>query len=158
MKLYIGIDPGTIKLGYAVLSETEIVESGTVRLNTRNSEIEDRIIAMTYAMRELFRKYKYAEELKVGIEDQYIGKNMRDTLRLSRLTGALMYVCFDTLGELPVFVHPTKLQLLGKSDIHLSTGELAKYIVSMLYKFTCETEDEAVAICIAELLRTNKLN
>lgn len=36
MSLYIGIDPGTIKLGFCVMTEERVVASGTVKLNPRS--------------------------------------------------------------------------------------------------------------------------
>lgn len=55
-------------------------------------------------MRDLFRRYRHASEIHVGIEDQYFAKNARDALNLSRLTGAIMFVCFDELAVMPELV------------------------------------------------------
>lgn len=48
MNVYIGIDPGTVKLGYAVILDDKLHSSGTVKLNPRKSDVLDRIIAMAY--------------------------------------------------------------------------------------------------------------
>lgn len=48
MQIYIGIDPGTVKLGFAVIGDKQLLASGTVKLDTKKSEIDERIIAMSY--------------------------------------------------------------------------------------------------------------
>jgi len=48
LKLFVGIDPGTIRMGVCVMSEEKILHRGTIRLSARNSDVLDRVIAMTY--------------------------------------------------------------------------------------------------------------
>lgn len=68
-----------------------------------------------------------------------------------------MFICFDVFGDLPIFVQTTKLQTLYKAPTNMTTGEYASTVARMLYKKVCETDDEAVAICIAEYIRRFEL-
>lgn len=89
----------------------------------------------------------------MAVEDQYMGKNVQDAIKLTRLTGAIMYVCFEILAVLPKFVHPQKISKLGRTPSGLTIGEQAKILAKKLHNVDCETEDEAVAVCLAELAR-----
>jgi len=82
-----------------------------------------------------------------------MGKNVKGTINLARLVGALIFISFDVLGVVPMLFTPSKLHLLGNAPRNMRIGELAMKLAKDLLKIQCETEDEAVAVCMAELCR-----
>lgn len=103
MNYYLGIDPSTKCTGYCVMDENHnIIESGKVIIPEDATEAEKIFFQMT-ALEKLFKKYIFQ---KVLIEDQY-GRNNIDTLKkLSKTSGAYLYLGYKYTKNIST-IYPT---------------------------------------------------
>lgn len=92
----LGIDPGTLRLGYGVLdrfgpARVSYVECGVIAVPARDERVA-RLVAIGRALREI------VEELRpdaVAIEQAFYGKNVQATLALGEARGVALFVAAD---------------------------------------------------------------
>ncbi len=87
---YIGIDPGTNVLGYAVIdvlkNKISIVEMGTVRMSAQSTPSE-KLKKIFESIQTIIKKTNPAE---MAIEAPFYGKNVQSMLKLGRAQGVAM--------------------------------------------------------------------
>ncbi len=79
----LGIDPGTIKLGYGVVDaeeEIQMVDCGVLNLPPR-MPIEERLCSLYVGLSEIIAKHRPDE---VAIEEPFIGRNVHSALAIGR--------------------------------------------------------------------------
>lgn len=98
--IIIGIDPGTIVLGYGVLRtcgrECELLAMGVLKLDRYKSHYE-RLHKIHEGISALIERY-HPEEM--AIEAPFYGKNVQSMLKLGRAQGAAIVAA--TLRDIPV--------------------------------------------------------
>jgi crossover junction endodeoxyribonuclease RuvC len=89
-KIILGIDPGTVIMGYALLrvngSKVEMIEMNAVRLNGKKDMFE-RLRQVHETINQVIQKHG-PEEL--AIEAPFFGKNVQSMLKLGRAQGVAM--------------------------------------------------------------------
>ncbi|MDH5781014.1 MAG: crossover junction endodeoxyribonuclease RuvC [Dehalococcoidia bacterium] len=79
----LGIDPGTIKLGYSVVDaeeEIQVVDCGVLNFPPR-MPMEERLCSLYVGLSEIIAKHRPDE---VAIEEPFIGRNLRSALAIGR--------------------------------------------------------------------------
>lgn len=91
-KIILGIDPGTVIMGYSLLSvkgnTMKMLEMDVVKLNGKKDMFE-RLGVINEFMQELIDKYKPTE---MAIEAPFFGKNVQSMLKLGRAQGVAIAV------------------------------------------------------------------
>jgi crossover junction endodeoxyribonuclease RuvC len=149
----LGIDPGTLRLGYGVIdriapSRMAYVECGVISAPARQVRAE-RLATIGRGLRELM------EELKpdaVAMEEAFFGKNVQSTLALGEARGVALFVtaeCGLTIaGYAPARVKNTVVGhgRAGKDQVAF----LVRALLSMKRAPAADAADAlAIAICHA---------
>ncbi|HVU99118.1 MAG TPA: crossover junction endodeoxyribonuclease RuvC [Puia sp.] len=86
-KIILGIDPGTVVMGYGLIQcsghEISLIDMGVLRLPTREDSYE-RLKLIHLKMLELIRRHGPAD---FAIEAPFFGKNVQSMLKLGRAQG-----------------------------------------------------------------------
>lgn len=91
-KIILGIDPGTVIMGYSLLSvkgnSIKMLEMDVVKLNGKKDMFE-RLGVINEVIQELINKYNPTE---MAIEAPFFGKNVQSMLKLGRAQGVAIAV------------------------------------------------------------------
>ena len=105
-KIILGIDPGTVIMGYSILSVTgnvmKMVEMDVVKLNGKRDMFE-RLGMINEVIQALISKYKPDS---VAIEAPFFGKNVQSMLKLGRAQGVAIAAAMQF--KLPVTEYAPK--------------------------------------------------
>ena len=86
-KIILGIDPGTVIMGYGLVlcsgSETSLIAMGVLKLSARNDQYE-RLRLIHKKVKELIAEYRPHD---FAIEAPFFGKNVQSMLKLGRAQG-----------------------------------------------------------------------
>lgn len=114
----LGIDPGTINCGYAILevnnNKPKLIEAGLVKIKSR--VLQEQIIELVEGLDLIFAKHKIDE---VAIEDIFFAHNPKSVIKLAQFRGALSLKILQDIGN---FSEYTPLQVKkavtgnGKAD------------------------------------------
>ena len=155
----LGVDPGTINLGYSVVDgeeEMHVVECGVIKLSSQ-VPVEKRLRSLYVELSKIIAKYKPSE---VAIEDPFIGHNIRSAFAIGRAQAIAILAAVNQ--ELPIYYYaPARIKQqitnYGQSDkrqvqemvrIQLGLSELPR---------PSDTADAlAVAICHIQQSRLNR--
>lgn len=103
----LGIDPGTRKMGYALISldkgKIALVEAGLIKIKAE--ELQFQIPQMVEAFEGIFKSHKIDE---VAIEDIFYAHNPKTTIKLAQFRGAIMLMLIQQFGQ---FSEYTALQV-----------------------------------------------
>ena len=156
MKRILGIDPGSIKTGYAVLEvdnrKMRLSEAGLIKIKSK--VLQEQICEMTEAFDMIFKSHELHE---VAVEDMFYAHNPKSVIKLAQFRGALSLKIIQDFGN---FAEYTPLQVKravtgnGKAD-----KEQVAYMVKTLLGIKQEikpldiTDAIAVAITHAQRLK-----
>lgn len=86
----LGIDPGSVKSGYGIIDayhdELVVVDYGVIR-TTPNTPLAQRLLQISTRVQELIQQHAPQE---AAIEDLFIAKNAKSSLKLGHARGAIM--------------------------------------------------------------------
>ena len=108
----LGIDPGTINCGYAIvenvtnvksLKKPKLVEAGLIKIKSRN--LQEQILELVEGIDLILRTHKIDE---VAIEDMFYAFNPKSVIKLAQFRGALSLKILLELGN---FSEYTPLQV-----------------------------------------------
>jgi len=103
----LGIDPGTRKMGYALISldkgKIALIEAGLIKIKAE--ELQFQIPQMVEAFESIFKAHKIDE---VAIEDIFYAHNPKTTIKLAQFRGAIMLMLIQQFGQ---FSEYTALQV-----------------------------------------------
>jgi crossover junction endodeoxyribonuclease RuvC len=103
----LGIDPGTRKMGYALISldkgKIALIEAGLIKIKAE--ELQFQIPQMVEAFEGIFKSHKIDE---VAIEDIFYAHNPKTTIKLAQFRGAIMLMLIQQFGQ---FSEYTALQV-----------------------------------------------
>ena len=103
----LGIDPGTRKMGYALISldkgKIALIEAGLIKIKAE--ELQFQIPQMVEAFEGIFKAHKIDE---VAIEDIFYAHNPKTTIKLAQFRGAIMLMLIQQFGQ---FSEYTALQV-----------------------------------------------
>ena len=152
-KIILGIDPGTIIMGYGLL----IVENKKPRLETMGVLQLNRLEGHYLRLRKIFERVTglideyHPDEL--AIESPFFGKNVQSMLKLGRAQGVAMAAALER--DIPIFEYaPLKIKMAitgnGRASKEQVAGVLKQYLhipqESMLPQMDA-TDGLAAAVC-----------
>ncbi len=98
----LGVDPGTINLGYGVVdgeAEMHMVDCGVIKLSSR-LPMEERLRSLYNELSKIIAKHKPSE---VAIEEPFIGHNVRSAFAIGRAQAIAILAA--TNQGLPVYYY-----------------------------------------------------
>ncbi len=105
-KIILGIDPGTVIMGYSVLAvqgrDLRMVEMDVLKLGSKK-DMFDRLGLINKRMQELIDQY---QPTHVAIEAPFFGKNVQSMLKLGRAQGVAIAVAMS--NAIPVAEYSPK--------------------------------------------------
>jgi len=151
----LGIDPGTLRLGYGVIEEAgaarlSYVECGVLSAPSSASRA-DRLLTIGRSLREVIEELRPQE---VAMEQAFFGKNVQSTLALGEARGMVTFL----VGEagLPLSGYPpakVKQSVVGHGTAtKQQVGFLVKALLSLKRVPEADAADAlAIAICHVRL-------
>ncbi|PHS57171.1 MAG: crossover junction endodeoxyribonuclease RuvC [Sulfurimonas sp.] len=157
--IILGIDPGTRKMGYAILSldkgKISLIEAGLIKIKA--GELQEQITQMLEAFESIFKNHTIDE---VAMEDIFYAHNPKTTIKLAQFRGAIMLTILQQFG---LFNEYTALQV---KKALTGNGKAAKEQVAFMVKRLLNikkdikpldiTDAIAVAITHSQRLRLKK--
>ena len=152
--LILGIDPGTINCGYAIIrhekSKNTLVEAGLIKIKTR--ELQHQIAELVEGIDLVLKGHKIDE---VAIESMFYAYNPKTVIKLAQFRGALSLKIIQELGN---FYEYTPLQvkkaLTGKAK---AAKEQVAFMVKTLLGLKEEIKPlditDAIAVAITHAQR-----
>lgn len=125
----LGIDPGTINCGYAVLELSEnvnkpkLIEAGLIKMKSRI--LQEQIVELIEGIDIILKNNKIDE---VAIEDMFFAFNPKSVIKLAQFRGALSLKILQELGN---FSEYTPLQV--KKAV-VGNGKASKEQVAFMVK------------------------
>jgi crossover junction endodeoxyribonuclease RuvC len=133
--MVLGLDASISSTGWAIVdSDNNLIDFG--KLTTKkdknineNLDNDRRIFYIASSIGDLLRKHNITD---IWMENQYLGKNAKTALQLSRLRGALMMVC--KLNSLDIeYPTPSEIRMHLMGNGSASKEEVADYIRFVVY-------------------------
>ncbi|MDD3476344.1 MAG: crossover junction endodeoxyribonuclease RuvC [Sulfurimonas sp.] len=152
----LGIDPGTRKMGYALISLDKakiiLIEAGLIKIKAE--ELQFQIPQMVEAFEGIFKNHKIDE---VAIEDIFYAHNPKTTIKLAQFRGAIMLMLIQQFGQFSEYTAlQVKKALTGNGK---ATKEQVAFMVKRLLSIKKEikpldiTDAMAVAITHSQRVR-----
>ncbi|HUH42953.1 MAG: crossover junction endodeoxyribonuclease RuvC [Sulfurimonas sp.] len=152
----LGIDPGTRKMGYALISldkaKITLIEAGLIKIKAE--ELQFQIPQMVEAFEGIFKNHKIDE---VAIEDIFYAHNPKTTIKLAQFRGAIMLMLIQQFGQFSEYTAlQVKKALTGNGK---ATKEQVAFMVKRLLSIKKEikpldiTDAMAVAITHSQRVR-----
>ncbi|MDO9266222.1 MAG: crossover junction endodeoxyribonuclease RuvC [Sulfurimonas sp.] len=150
----LGIDPGTRKMGYALISlekgKIALIEAGLIKIKAE--ELQFQIPQMVEAFESIFKTHKIDE---VAIEDIFYAHNPKTTIKLAQFRGAIMLMLLQQFGQFNEYTAlQVKKALTGNGK---ATKEQVAYMAKMLLNIKKEIKPlditDAIAVAITHSQR-----
>jgi len=145
----LGIDPGTITLGYGVVDEEsgEITHVACGALTTPpNTPLAERLHILYLGLRDIISRYQPAE---AAIEEPFVAKNARSALAVGQAIGAATVAV--TEKGIPVYHYtPTQVKQAVTSYGRSGKGQVQEMVCALLgLSSPPEPADAADALAVA---------
>jgi crossover junction endodeoxyribonuclease RuvC len=150
-RIIIGIDPGTVVMGYGVIevtgSKIKLLAAGVLKLD-KDGEHYDRLKKIFDTLLELFDEYKPDE---LAIEEPFFGKNVQSMLKLGRAQGVSIAAALHR--RIPVFGYsPRKIKQSVTGRGAASKEQVSKMLQQLLKfeeapTYLDATDALGVAVC-----------
>jgi crossover junction endodeoxyribonuclease RuvC len=150
-KIILGIDPGTVIMGYGILkiegSEMQLIEMNVLKLSSTNDSYE-KLQKIHSKVLQLIHQYKPD---CFAIEAPFFGKNVQSMLKLGRAQGVAIAAAMQE--GLPVCEYsPKKIKLAITGNGNADKIQVLKMLQSMLSfsegpTYTDASDALAVAVC-----------
>jgi crossover junction endodeoxyribonuclease RuvC len=150
----LGIDPGTINCGYAILNVNndgiKLIEAGLIKMKSRI--LQEQILELMDGLEIIFSKYDLKE---VAIEDMFFAHNPKTVIKLAQFRGALSLKVLQEFGH---FAEYTPLQVKkAVTGNGKSTKEQVAFMVKRLLGIKKDIKPlditDAIAIAITHVQR-----
>lgn len=152
-RIILGIDPGTIVMGYGLLA----IENGKPRLESMGvlqlNKYEDHYLRLRKIFERVLSLIDQYHPDELAIEAPFFGKNVQSMLKLGRAQGVAMAAALER--DIPIFEYaPLKIKLAitgnGNASKEQVAGMLQRYLhipqESMLPQLDA-TDGLAAAVC-----------
>lgn len=149
----LGVDPGTITLGYAVVDggteQMRMVDCGVINL-PRKAPAEERLRLLYIELTEIIDKHKPTE---VAIEEPFVGQNIKSAFALGKAEAIAILAA--TNQSLPVYYYSpatVKQQITnyGRSDKQ-QLGEMLRTYLGLPNLEEAPDAADALAVAICHL-------
>ena len=149
MQRILGIDPGLVATGYAVIESDgragRLLTSGVINTNTRSSELPARLGAIFDGLVEIIRQHR---PQAASVEQVFVHRNASSALKLGQARGVA--VCAAVTHQVPVYEYSArtvKQSVVGKGN---ANKEQVQFMVARLLQIASRARaDEADAMAIA---------
>lgn len=157
MTLILGIDPGSRKTGFGIISavgsRTQYVTSGIVRMSDK--ELPARLKVIYESISEIIRQYQPSE---MAVEDVFFARDPRAALKLGQARGAAI-VAGVTAG-LPVAEYAARSVKQSVVGTGAASKEQVQHMIKQLLKLSSAPAEDAadalaVALCHHQTMRTS---
>lgn len=157
----LGIDPGTINCGYAIVENVpnvksskkpKLVEAGLIKIKSRN--LQEQILEMIEAVDLILKQHEIDE---VAIEDMFFAFNPKSVIKLAQFRGA---ISLKILLEIGNFSEYTPLQVKqavtgnGKSSKE-QVAFMVKKILGIKQEIKPLDITDAIAVALTHFQRVN---
>jgi crossover junction endodeoxyribonuclease RuvC len=145
----LGIDPGTLNLGYGVVVEEDgqitMIDCGTISISSK-VPIEQRLCTLYDKLHEIIVQYHPAE---VAIEEPFVARNARSALAIGRAQA--MAILAAANQKLPVFRYMPSQIKQQVTNSGASSKEQVQEMVRMQLGLSQvpSTDDAADALAVA---------
>jgi crossover junction endodeoxyribonuclease RuvC len=159
-KIILGIDPGTVIMGYSVLStqgnKMEMLEMDVVKLNGKKDMFE-RLGTINKVIQSLITKYKPDA---MAIEAPFFGKNVQSMLKLGRAQGVAIAIAMS--NDIPVAEYsPKKVKQSitgnGNSDKE-QIWKMLNNIMPLTHTLKYFDASDALAVAVCHHFSENGIN
>lgn len=150
-KIILGIDPGTIIMGFGLIAVKqkgmELLDMGVLKLST-NDDAYQRLEKIHNKVSELIKKYKAND---FAIEAPFFGKNVQSMLKLGRAQGVAIAAAMQ--AGLPICEYsPKKIKQSITGNGNAGKEQVMKMLQQILSfkedpKYMDATDALAVALC-----------
>ena len=150
-RIILGIDPGTIVMGYGVIhangNKIKLISAGVLKLNKE----EDHLIRIKKIFDEVQKLIELYRPDEFAIEEPFFGKNVQSMLKLGRAQGAAISAALNS--KIPVFGYsPRKIKQSVTGKGTASKEQVAAMLQNILQfeelpKYLDATDALGVAIC-----------
>jgi len=141
----LGIDPGSIKTGYAVLEVKNrkmlLKEAGLIKIKSKI--LQEQICEMTEAFEQLFKNHTFDE---VAVEDMFYAHNPKSVIKLAQFRGAMSLKIIQEFGN---FAEYTPLQVKRAVT---GNGKAAKEQVAFMVKTLLGIKQEIKPLDITDAI------
>ncbi len=152
----LGIDPGTINLGYGVVDsegEMHMVDCGILRLSPR-TPIEERLRSLYAGLTKIIAEYKPNE---VAIEEPFVGCNVKSAFSIGRAQAVAILAAANE--RLPIYYYSpaqVKQQITryGQSDKE-QVQEMVKIQLGLSQLPQPSDAADALAVAICHIQRSH---
>ncbi len=144
----IGIDPGTGRLGWAVVeknnSKIELLDCSLVETKA-NTPLADRLEKIYLVLNEVIKKFKPEE---MAIEELFFVKNVKTGISVAHARGVAMLVA--RLAKMEIFEYkPNEIKLGICGYGHADKKQMSKMVELHIRGCKIEQDDTADAVAIA---------
>ncbi|MDR3347820.1 MAG: crossover junction endodeoxyribonuclease RuvC [Helicobacteraceae bacterium] len=143
--IILGIDPGSVRCGYALLGidkkKMNLIEAGFIKITSK--ALQEQICELVEGLDVVFRKVKIDE---VAIEDIFFAYNPKTVIKLAQFRGALSLRIIQELGN---FHEYTPLQV--KKSV-TGKGKAAKEQVAYMVKIMLGIKQEIKPLDITDAI------
>lgn len=150
-KIILGVDPGTIVMGYGLVEQKgktlSIIRMGVLKLNKLENQAL-RLKTIFERMLEIVEEYKPDE---MAIEAPFYGKNVQSMLKLGRAQGVAMAAAL--YRDIPIFEYaPRTIKQTITGNGNASKEQVSKMLQAMVKfeempKYFDATDALAAAVC-----------
>ena len=150
-KIILGVDPGTMVMGYGLISQQgktlSIIRMGVLKLNKLENQAL-KLKSIFERMLEIVEEYKPDE---MAIEAPFFGKNVQSMLKLGRAQGVAMAAAL--YRDIPIFEYaPRTIKQTITGNGNASKEQVSKMLQAMLKfeempKYFDATDALAAAVC-----------
>ena len=150
-KIILGIDPGTVVMGYGVIAITGgkpvLLEMSILKLSAKLDQYQ-RLEAIHFKVTELISRF---HPDCFAIEAPFFGKNVQSMLKLGRAQGVAIAAALSR--DIPIFEYaPRKIKMAITGKGSSSKEQVAAMLMQLLAmkelpKFLDATDGLAVALC-----------
>jgi len=141
----LGIDPGTINCGYAILDvinkKAKLIEAGLIKIKSRN--LQEQIVEFVEGLDLILSKHDISE---VAIEDMFYAHNPKTVIKLAQFRGAMSLKILQEFGN---FAEYTPLQV--KKAV-TGNGKSSKEQVSFMVKRLLNLKQEIRPLDITDAI------
>ena len=137
----LGLDPGSNRLGYAVIEGKEVLCKGVIRLQGKPEERAGKIF------REITHLIEDFGIKEAALEEVFLGKNTASLIKLAHARGALL-AALGIKGVHMFEYHPSRIKknITGNGA---ATKSQIMWMVRSIFGIQKLTQDEADAIAVA---------
>jgi crossover junction endodeoxyribonuclease RuvC len=145
----LGLDPGTVRLGYGVIDHLgpgrhDYIDCGVMTTSARTAR-DVRLLTIGRDLRELLREI---EPDVVAMEQAFYSKNAQATLALGEARGVALFVAQEE-GLTPVGYPPARIKQIVTGRGAATKGQMAFFVRALLKLRRTPAPDAADALAIA---------